>query len=92
MDNRKRARWHRNLQSLAGTPQIWQLLSFKGKFDPAFFVVEARAKRRLAISYARLRDKIRNGQCAQGTALTRKQKHVLGLYDNGTLLRDAKWQ
>ena len=54
VDNRKRARWHRNLQSLAGTPQIWQLLSFKGKFDPAFFVAEARAKRRLAMSCARL--------------------------------------
>ena len=108
VDNRKRARWHRNLQSLAGTPQIWQLLSFKGKFDPAFFdglplppqrqrqsnnlAVEARAKRRLAISYARLRDKIRNGQCAQGTALTRKQQYLLALYDDGTLLRDAKWQ
>ena len=71
---------------------MWQLLSFKGKFDPAFFVLEARAKRRLAISYARLRDKIRNGQCAQGTALTRKQQYLLALYDNGTLLRDAKWQ
>ena len=49
VDNRKRARWRRNLQSLAGTPQIWQLLSFKGKIGPAFFVAEARAKRRLAI-------------------------------------------
>ena len=84
VDGRKKARWNRNLQRLAGTAQMWQLLSFKGKFDPVFFVAEARAKRRLAIRYACLR--------AQGTALTRKQQYVLALYENGTLLRDAKWQ
>ena len=93
MNQRKKSRWNRNLRRLAGTTQMWHVLSFTGKFDAAFLdslpppplqageqtekqrrnnklAVEARAKRRLAISYARLRDKIHNG----------------------TLLRDAKWQ
>ena len=43
--------------------------------------VEARAKRRQAIKYARLRD--------SGTALSRKQQDLLALYDAGTLLEEA---
>ena len=83
---------------------MWHVLSFRGKFDQAFFAslalpplqageqsgrqrlnnklaVEARAKRRLAIKYARLRD--------QGTALSRKQQNLLELYDAGILLEEA---
>ena len=51
--------------------------------------VEARAKRRQAISYARLRDKITRGECARGTALSTKQQDLLALYDDGTLLAEA---
>ena len=51
--------------------------------------VEARAKRRQAIKYARLRDKITRGECAPGTALSTKQQDLLALYDAGTLLAEA---
>ena len=107
---RKKSRWARNLQRLAGTTQMWHVLSFMGKFDPAFFAslpppqageetetlrlnnklaVEARAKRRLAIKYARLRHKILRGECDPGTALSRTQQDLLALYDAGTLLAEA---
>ena len=107
---RKHSRWARNLQRLTGTTQMWHLLSFTGKFDPAFFAnlpppqageqtesqrlnnklaVEARAKRRLAMKYARLRDTTRRGRCAPGTALSRHQQDLLALYDAGTLLAEA---
>ena len=82
-----KSRWARNQQILAGTIQMWQVLSSTGRFDPKFFeqvgdppreigkkteeqrqntkrAVEARAKRRLAIKYARVRDR--------GGALTRQ--------------------
>ena len=78
--DKQRSRWSRNLQRLAGTPQMWQVLSFTGRFDPAFFArigepprqageqteaqrlnnklaVEARAKYRQAMRYARQREK-----------------------------------
>ena len=51
--------------------------------------MEARAKRRLALRYARLREKIRRGKCAPGTALSRKQQDLLALYDALTLLDEA---
>ena len=51
--------------------------------------VEARAKRRQAIKYARLRDKITRGECARGTALSLRQQDLLALYDAGTLLSQA---
>ena len=51
--------------------------------------VEARAKRRQAIKYARLRDNITRGECARGTALSLRQLDLLALYDAGTLLSEA---
>ena len=51
--------------------------------------MEARAKRRQAISYARMRDKSSSGECAPGTALSRKQQDLLKLYDDATLLEEA---
>ena len=51
--------------------------------------VEARAKRRQAIKYARLRDNITRGECARGIALSTKQQDLLALYDDGTLLAEA---
>ena len=33
---RKRSRWVRNQQRLAGTTQMWQILSFTGNFDPVY--------------------------------------------------------
>ena len=36
MRERKKSRWARNQQRLAGTTQMWQILSFTGKFDPAY--------------------------------------------------------
>jgi hypothetical protein len=109
---KKHSRWSRNLQRLAGTTQMWHVLSFKGKFDLAFFdslplpppqageqtetqreknklAVEARAKRRLGIKYARMRDQILRGECPPGTALSRKQEDLLALYENGTLTKEA---
>ena len=35
--SRKKSRWARNLQRLAGSAHMWYVLSFTGKFDPAFF-------------------------------------------------------
>jgi hypothetical protein len=32
----KHSRWSRNMQKLGGTPQMWTLLSFTGKFDADF--------------------------------------------------------
>ena len=112
MRERKKPRWARNQQRLAGTTRMWHGLSFAGKFDPDFFVgfsaplpqageqtatqrlnnklaVEARAKRRQAIKYARLRDKITRGECARGIALSFRQQDALALYDAGTLLAEA---
>ncbi len=112
VNQRKKSRWARNLQRLAGTTQMWHALSFTGKFDPAFFAnlpppppqageqterhrlnnklaVEARAKRRQAIKYARLRHRILRGECAPGTALSSKQQDLLALYDAGTLLAES---
>ena len=112
MRSRKKSRWARNQQRLAGNTQMWHVLSFQGRFDPSFFAnlsppalqageqteeqrsnnklaVEARAKLRLALKYVRLREKIRSGNCAPGTALSRKQEDLLALYDNGTLLVEA---
>ena len=37
VDGRKISRWNRHLQRLAGTAQMWHVLSFNGKFDLAFF-------------------------------------------------------
>ena len=51
--------------------------------------VEARAKRRQAIKYARLRDYITRGECARGTAMSLRQLDLLALYDAGTLLSEA---
>ena len=107
---KKKSRWARNQQRLAGTTQMWHVLSFRGKFDPTFFTslpppqageqtekqrlnnklaVEARAKRRLAMKYDRLRQKIAMGECAPGTTLSTQQQDLLALYDAGTLLADA---
>ena len=33
--NQKRKRWHRHLQRICGTKQVWEILSFTGCFDPA---------------------------------------------------------
>ena len=38
MKERKKSRWARNQQRLAGTIQMWNGLSFAGKSDPDFFV------------------------------------------------------
>ena len=32
----KHSRWSRHIQKLGGTPQMWTLLSFTGRFDVAF--------------------------------------------------------
>ena len=106
----KKQRWSRYQQRLAGTTQMWQLLSFHGRFDPEFLeklpdasvsqpgepspeqketrraAVEARSKYRLARSVARLRDKFTAGE---GWPLSRKQKDLLKLLDDGTLLDEA---
>ena len=34
---RMKSRWSRNLQRLAGTAHMWYLLSFTGRFSPAYF-------------------------------------------------------
>ena len=44
--------------------------------------VEARAKRRLAIKYARVRDRISTGGATQPAALTRKHLDLLKQYDS----------
>ena len=112
MNQKKKSRWSRNLQRLAGTIQMWHVLSSTGEFDPDFFnrlapppptageqteiqrqnnkpAMEARARRRQAIKYARVRDKIRTGDAPQSAALSRKQQDLLALYDNGSLLAEA---
>ena len=33
--NQKRKRWHRHLQRICGTYQVWRILSFTGCFEPA---------------------------------------------------------
>ncbi len=33
--HRQRSRWHRHLQRICGTKQIWEVLSFTGRFDVA---------------------------------------------------------
>ena len=33
----KRQRWQRETQRRGGTTQMWQLLSFSGRWDPSFF-------------------------------------------------------
>ena len=33
--NQKRKRWHRHLQRICGTKQVWEILSFTGCFEPA---------------------------------------------------------
>ena len=35
--DKMRSRWSRHMQRMAGTIQMWQVLSFTGKFDPKFF-------------------------------------------------------
>ena len=42
---KQKSRWNRNLQRLAGTPQMWHVLSFTGRFDPAFFAKIGEPKR-----------------------------------------------
>ena len=37
MRQRKRSRWARNQGRLAGSPQMWHVLSFTGRFSPQFF-------------------------------------------------------
>ena len=32
--NQKRKRWHRHLQRICGSKQVWEILSFTGRFDP----------------------------------------------------------
>ena len=32
--NQKRKRWHRHLQRICGSKQVWEILSFTGCFDP----------------------------------------------------------
>jgi len=109
---KQKSRWARNLQRLAGTTQMWHVLSFTGRFDPDFFdslpapapqageqtetqrlnnklAVEARAKHRQAMKYARQREKLLAGGVPQPAALTRRQRDLLALYDAGTLLAEA---
>ena len=33
--NQKRKRWHRHLQRICGSKQVWEILSFTGCFEPA---------------------------------------------------------
>ena len=35
VNNQKRKRWHRHLQRICGTKQVWEILSFTGCFEPA---------------------------------------------------------
>ena len=42
---KQKSRWNRNLQRLAGTPQMWHVLSFTGRFDPVFFAKIGEPKR-----------------------------------------------
>ena len=51
--------------------------------------VEARAERRLAIKYARVRDRVSTGGATEASALTRKQLDLLKQYDSGELLREV---
>ena len=59
------------------------------RWNPSSSDRQARAKRRLAIKYARLRDKIFRGDCARGTALLKNQLDFLAFCDAGTLLVEA---
>ena len=51
--------------------------------------MEARAERRLATKYARVRDRDSTGGATQASALTRKQLDLLKQYDSGELLREV---
>ena len=50
---------------------------------------EARAKLRLALHYARRRQKINEGKCAEPKQLSEKALELLKLFDDGTLQREA---
>ena len=51
--------------------------------------MEARAKRRQALKYTCLRNKIRTGGAPQPAALSRRQQDLLALHDAGILLAEA---
>ena len=51
--------------------------------------VEARAKLRQGLKYARLRDRIRSGRHRERIALTTEQEHLLALNEDGALLAEA---
>ena len=50
----KHSRWSRHTQKLGGTPQMWTLLSFTGRFDVAFLEdVMARGAKRATLNARR---------------------------------------
>ena len=104
MRSRRKSRWSRHQQILAGTTHMWQILSFTGKFDPASLsglrdppahpgelTESQREKNKLAVeARAKLRLGLKYSRLrARKTGLTRKQEELLQLYDNGTLLTEA---
>ena len=104
VSKRMKSRWSRNLQRLAGTAHMWYLLSFTGRFSPAYFdklpppppsadepTEEQRQNTRLAVEAgAKLRQANRYARLrGTGAALSEEQEKLLALYDNGLLLEDA---
>ena len=99
-----RSRWTRNQQRLAGTPQMWLVLSFQGKFDPDFFeglpdpppqpgqrTAEQRENHKLAVeARAKLREAHRVARRRErGIALSRRERALMKLFDDGSLLSEA---
>ena len=102
MKKRMKSRWNLHCQREGGTIPMWQVLSFSGKFDPNFFdnledpgppPDEAiRDQRHWTSRASKTRKRWRQGMNAasQGRAiLTRKQQHLVELYENGELLEEA---
>ena len=104
VDQKMKSRWSRNQQRLAGTIQMWQVLSFTERFDPKFFETvgdppreigkkteeERQNTKRAVEARAARRPAIKYARvCDRGGALTRKQPDLLKQYDSGELLNQV---
>ena len=81
---------------------MWQVLSLSGKFDPNFFDnledtgpppdEATRHQRHWTSRTSKARNRLRQGRNAASQSpaiLTRQQQHLVELYENGKLLREA---
>ena len=102
MKKRMKSRWDLFCQREGGSKPMWEVLSFSGRFDPNFFdnledpgppPDEAiRDQRHWTSRASKARKRWRQGMNAASQSraiLTRKQQHLVELYENGELLEEA---